>query len=104
MMKMYNPPHPGEIIKGLWLDPMGVSITDAAQAMAISRKTLSKIVNGRGRVTPEIAVRLSIALGSSAESWLEHQAAYDLWELEQHPDNARVVPLFASTPAATAST
>jgi plasmid maintenance system antidote protein VapI len=61
-------------------------------------------VNGRGRVTPEIAVRLSIALGSSAESWLGHQAAYDLWELEQHPDNARVVPLFASTPAATAST
>ena len=104
MMKMHNPPHPGEIIKGLWLDPMGVSITEAAQAMAISRKTLSKIVNGRGRVTPEIAVRLSIALGSSAESWLGHQAAYDLWELEQHPGNARVVPLFASTPAATAST
>jgi plasmid maintenance system antidote protein VapI len=47
---------------------------------------------------------LSIALGSSAESWLGHQAAYDLWELEQHPDNARVVPLFASTPATTAST
>ena len=62
-MKMYNPPHPGEIIKGLWLDPLGVSITDAAQAMAVSRKTLSKIVNGRGRVTPEIALRLSIALG-----------------------------------------
>ena len=103
-MKMYNPPHPGEIIKGLWLDPMGVCIPAAAQAMAISRKTLSKIVNGRGRVTPEIAVRLSIALGSSAESWLGHQAAYDLWELEQHPGNARVVPLFASTPAATAST
>lgn len=59
-------PHPGEIIKGLWLDSMGVSITDAAQAMAISRKTLSKIVNARGRVTPEIAVRLSIALGSRA--------------------------------------
>ena len=51
MMKMYNPPHPGEIIKGLWLDPMGASITDAAQAMGVSRKTLSKIVNGRGRVT-----------------------------------------------------
>ncbi len=103
MMKMYNPPHPGEIIKGLWLDPMGVSITDAARAMAISRKTLSKIVNGRGRVTPEIAVRLSIALGSSAESWLGHQAAYDLWELEQHPDHAHVVPLFAATSAASVS-
>jgi antitoxin HigA-1 len=102
MMKMHNPPHPGEIIKGLWLDPLGVSITDAAQAMAVSRKTLSKIVNGRGRVTPEIALRLSIALGSSAESWLGHQAAYDLWELEQRPDNLRAVPLFASTPVASA--
>lgn len=100
MMKMYNPPHPGEIIKGLWLDPAGVSITEAAQAMAVSRKTLSKIINGRARVTPELAVRLAIALGSSAESWLGHQAAYDLWELEQHPDQAHVVPLFASAPAA----
>ena len=95
MMKMYNPPHPGEIIKGLWLDPMGASITDAAQAMGVSRKTLSKIVNGRGRVTPEIAVRLSVTLGSSAESWLGHQAAYDLWEVEQHKDTLRAVPLFA---------
>ncbi len=103
MMKMYNPPHPGEIIKGLWLDPMGVTITEAAQAMAISRKTLSKIVNGRGRVTPEIAMRLSMALGSSAESWLGHQATYDLWELEQHPDSVHVVPLFASAPPVLAS-
>lgn len=96
-MKMYNPPHPGEIIKGLWLDPMSVSITEAAQAMGVNRKTLSKIVNGVGRVTPEIALRLSIALGSSAESWLGHQAAYDLWELEQHKDDLHVVPLFPST-------
>lgn len=100
-MKMYNPPHPGEIIKGLWLDPMNVSITEAAEAMDISRKTLSKIVNGHGRVTPEIALRLSLALGSSAESWLGHQAAYDLWQLEQRPDRANIVPLFASAPAST---
>ena len=95
-MKMYTPPHPGEIIKGLWLDPMGVSITDAARAMSVSRKTLSKIVNGKARVTPEIAVRLSVALGGSAESWLGHQAAYDLWEIEQHGDDLRAVPLFAA--------
>ena len=93
---MHNPPHPGEIIKGLWLDPQGVSITAAAQAMGVSRKTLSKIVSGRGRVTPEIALRLSIALGSSAESWLGHQAAFDLWEVEQHRDDFHVVPLFAA--------
>jgi addiction module HigA family antidote len=71
--------------------------------MGVSRKTLSKIVNGRGRVTPEIALRLSIALGSSPESWLGHQAAYDLWGLEQHKDELRVIPLFASTSASLAS-
>ena len=95
-MKMHNPPHPGEIIKGLWLDPMGASITEAAQAMGISRKTLSKVVNGHGRVTPEMAVRLSIALGSSPESWLGHQTAYDLWQVEQNQDKLAVVPLLVS--------
>ena len=59
-MKMYNPPHPGEIIKGLWLEPAKISITDAAKAPAVSRKTLSNIINGKGIVTPEMAVRLLI--------------------------------------------
>lgn len=92
-MKMYNPPHPGEIIKGLWLAPMGASITDAAHAMGVSRKTLSKIVNGKGQVTPEIAIRLSITLGGSPESWLGHQAAYDLWQAEQRLDKLHAVRL-----------
>ncbi len=92
-MRMYNPPHPGEIIKGLWLEPMDVSISDAADAMGVSRKTLSKIVNGHGRVTPEIALRLSIALGSSPESWLGHQAAYDLWAIEKVRGELNAVPL-----------
>ncbi len=83
-MKMYNPPHPGEIIKGLWLEPAKISITDAAKALAISRKTLSKIINGKGSVTPEMAVRLSIALGASPESWMGHQVSYDLWQIEQY--------------------
>ncbi|CAN5852718.1 HigA family addiction module antitoxin [soil metagenome] len=95
-MQMYNPPHPGEIIQGLWLDPMGVSITHAAQALGVSRKTLSKIVNSKGRVTPEMAIRLSIALGSSPESWLGHQAAYDLWQAEQLRSTIQAVPLFAT--------
>lgn len=93
MLKMHNPPHPGEIIKGLWLDPSGASITDAADAMGVSRKTLSKIINGKARVTPEIAVRLSITLGSSPESWLGHQAAYDLWEIEQDKVDLHAKPL-----------
>lgn len=95
-MKMYNPPHPGEIIKGLWLDPMGISITEAAQAMGVSRKTLSKIVNGNGRVTSEMAIRLSMALGGSPESWLGRQMAYDLWQAEQHRDELDVVSLLAA--------
>ena len=92
-MKMHNPPHPGEVIKGLWLQPMGISITEASRALGVSRKTLSKIINGNGSVTPEMAVRLSIALGSSPESWMGHQVAYDLWQVEQHKDDLHVQPL-----------
>ncbi|VAW35598.1 Antitoxin HigA [hydrothermal vent metagenome] len=100
-MKMYNPPHPGEIIKGLWLDPIGISITQTAAAMGISRKTLSKIVNGNGRITPETAVRLSVTLGSSPESWLGHQAAYDLWQVEQYRTKLNAVSLLPSATLAT---
>ena len=93
-MKMYNPPHPGEILKGLWLSPMDVSITDAAKSIGISRKTLSKIINKKGNITPEMAVRLSIALGSSPESWMGHQVAYDLWKIEQHKEELNVHPIW----------
>jgi len=95
-MKMFNPPHPGEIIKGLWLDPMGVTITEAASAIGVSRKTLSKIINKNASVTPEMALRLSIALGGSPESWLKHQMAFDLWKVSQNRDNLEVRPLKAA--------
>lgn len=81
-MRMHNPPHPGEILQGLWLEPMGISVTEAARSLGISRKTLSKIVNGHGAITPEMAVRLEMVFGTSAESWLGHQAAHDLWLME----------------------
>jgi antitoxin HigA-1 len=73
---------------------MDISITEAAEATGISRKTLSKIVNGKGNVTPEMAVRLWIAPGSSPESWLGHLGAYDLWQIEQQAEKRNVVPLF----------
>ena len=92
-MKMHNPPHPGEVIKGLWLDPMGISITQASKAIGVSRKTLSKIINKKGSIMPEMALRLSIALGSSPESWMGHQVAYDLWHAEQNKDKLNVTPL-----------
>ena len=89
-MRMHNPPHPGEILKQLCLEPLGVSVTETAQALGISRKTLSAILNGRAGISPEMAVRLSMAFGTSAESWLNHQTQYDLWHAEQRRKHLRV--------------
>ncbi|MDA0225089.1 MAG: HigA family addiction module antitoxin [Proteobacteria bacterium] len=94
-MRMHNPPHPGEIIKSLCLEPLGVTVTDAAKALGISRKTLSAILNGRAGVSPEMAVRLSIAFGTSAESWLNLQTQFDLWHAEQRRKQLRVMKLAA---------
>ena len=94
-MRMHNPPHPGEIIKSLCLEPLGLSVTEAAKALGVSRKTLSSILNGRGGISPEMAVRLSIAFGTSAESWLSQQTQYDLWHAEQRRKRLRVVRLAA---------
>ena len=94
-MRMHNPPHPGEIIKSLCLEPLGVTITEAAKALGVSRKTLSAILNGRAGVSPEMAVRLSIAFGTSAESWLNQQTQYDLWHAEQGRKRLRVMKLAA---------
>jgi len=82
-MRMHNPPHPGEILNDLWLKPLGLSITDAAKVLNVSRKTVSEIVNGRASISAEMAVRLELAFGKSAESWLSHQASFDLWLIQQ---------------------
>ena len=67
-MLMHNPPHPGEVIRALCLEPLGISVTEAAEALGVSRKTLSAILNGHAGISPEMAVRLSIAFDTSAES------------------------------------
>ena len=92
-MRMHNPPHPGEIIKTLCLEPLGVTVTQAAEALGVSRKTLSAILNRRAGISPEMAVRLSIAFGTSAESWLNQQTQYDLWHAEQRRKQLRVAKL-----------
>ncbi len=94
-MLMHNPPHPGEIIKELCLDPLDLTVTSAAEALGVSRKTLSQIVNGRAGVSPEMAVRLSIAFNTSAESWINQQGQYDLWQAEQRREQLQVQSLFA---------
>ena len=83
-MQMHNPPHPGVILREMWLKPLEFSITKAAAMLNVSRKTVSEIVNERASITPEMSVRLEMAFGKSAQSWLGHQAAYDLWHLEPH--------------------
>ncbi|HNB55139.1 MAG TPA: HigA family addiction module antitoxin [Anaerolineales bacterium] len=93
---MFNPPHPGEIIKELCLEPLGINLTQAAKALGVSRKTLSAIINGRARVTPEMAIRLSLAFGTSAESWLNQQSQYDLWEARRKQQDFKVERLFVS--------
>jgi len=84
------PTHPGEILADLWLEPLGLSITDAAAKLNVSRKMLSMIANGRAGINPEMAVRLELAFGKSAESWLAHQHIYDLWQVRQRRDSLGV--------------
>lgn len=95
-MRMHNPPHPGEILRELWLEPEQITVTHAAEALGVSRKHLSGILNGRASVTPEMALRLELAFGVSAESWLGHQMAYDLWLVEQTKDLLHVTSLRAA--------
>lgn len=95
-MKMHDPPHPGEVLRELCLDPLGLTVTDAAKALGVSRKTLSEILNGHAGISPEMAVRLSIAFDTTAESWLAQQLQYDLWRAEQKRDTLQVKRLTAA--------
>jgi addiction module HigA family antidote len=95
-MKMHNPPHPGEVLKELCIEPLGVSVTRAAEALGVSRKTLSSILNGRAGISPEMALRLSKAFGTSPESWLNQQMQYDLWVTERSVGKLRVEKLSAA--------
>ena len=95
-MKMFNPPHPGEVLRELYLEPLGLTVTEAADALGVSRKTLSALLNGRAGISPEMAIRLSKAFDTSAESWLAQQMHYDLWVAEQSLGDVEVRPLSAA--------
>ena len=95
-MKMHNPPHPGEVLREFGLEPLGLSVTEAAEALGVSRKTLSAILNGRAGISPEMALRLAKAFGTSAESWLNQQMHFDLWVTEQAVGNLKVRKLTAA--------
>ncbi|MFO1363166.1 MAG: HigA family addiction module antitoxin [Burkholderiales bacterium] len=83
MTRMHNPPHPGEVLQDTVLGGDGISVTEFAKRLGVSRVALSRVVNGRAAVSAELAIRLAAALGGSAESWLRMQAAHDLWRAEK---------------------
>jgi addiction module HigA family antidote len=80
---MHNPSHPGEILRDLYLEPMGVTITQAAEALGVSRKHVSAIVNSRVPVTPDMALRLAAVFETEPELWVKLQAQYDLWAVSR---------------------
>lgn len=89
-MRMYNPPHPGGIIKDFCITPLELTVTDAANALGVTRKTLSGLINGRSGISPEMAIRLSKVFGRTPESWLRLQLQFDLWKAEQNIDTSKL--------------
>lgn len=103
MAKMHNPPHPGLTLRDDVLPALGLSVTDAAQQLNVARVTLSRVLNGRAAISPEMALRieawLGVARGGEARLWLAEQCAYDMWQAQQR---FRVAPMHVQ-PAPTAA-
>ncbi len=94
-MEMYNPPHPGKILLEESIKPLGISISEFALKIGTSRKNLSEIVNGKTGISPEMALKLSKALNTTAQFWLNMQVQYDLWQAKQtvNLDNVEVIAM-----------
>ena len=89
-MTMKNPPHPGRSIRNACLEPLGLSVTEGAKVLGVTRQTLTKVVNGRSGISTEMAIRLSKAFGSTPETWLRMQLAYDLAEASKDESKIKV--------------
>ena len=89
-MYMHNPPHPGEVLKELYLEPMGLTITATAKGLGVTRKAVSELVNERFGVSPEMSLRLAKAFSTTPESWLNLQQQYDLWKAKKERKRARI--------------
>ena len=97
-MLMHNPSHPGEIVRWECLEPLGLTVTRAAQGLGVTRQALSNLVNGRAGVSVEMAHRLSQAFGSTPETWLRMQMAYDLWQSRERANEIEVERFAAPSP------
>ena len=89
-MPMKNPAHPGRIVRSACLVPLGLSVAEGAKVLGVSRQTLSNVVNGRSGISPEMAIRLSKAFGSTPETWLRMQLAYDLAQARKYESRIKV--------------
>lgn len=89
-MNMHNPPHPGKFIREIYLTPYDLSVRSLAESLGVSASTLTRLINGQNGISPEMALRLSKAIGRSTESWLAMQHGYDLWHAQQSTDLAGV--------------
>ena len=97
-MPMQNPPHPGEIVRWECLEPLGLTVTRAAQGLGVTRQALSDLVNTRAGVSVEMSLRLSQAFGSSPETWLGMQTAHDLWQARDRAKELKVERFVESSP------
>lgn len=89
-MTMLNPPHPGRVVRQECLEALGLSVTEAAKVLDITRQTLNNLVNEKAAISPEMAIRLEKAFGSTADTWLRMQAAYDLAQARKKADRIHV--------------
>lgn len=94
MSNMYNPPHPGETLLELYIKPLGLTITEAAEGLGITRRTLSELVNGHRSISTEMAERVAIAFGGEAITWLNQQVIYDLWIQKMKCKKLQVLKLY----------
>ncbi len=91
-MKMHNPPHPGEVLRDGVFEGAGITIIDIAVRIGVTRVTLSRVLNGKAAISPDMALRLADALGGGAQTWLHMQANYDLWQAKKKP-RPKIKPL-----------
>ena len=89
-MGMHNPPHPGTIVRYECLEPLGLTVTRAAQGLGVTRQALSDLVNEKSGISVEMSIRLSQAFGSTPETWLGMQTAYDLWQVRERAKHIKV--------------
>jgi addiction module HigA family antidote len=92
---MRNPPHPGELVREECLAPLDLSVTAAARALGVSRRSLAELINGHSGISPEMAIRLSKAFGSEPETWLGMQMEYDLWHASKRASRFKVKRLYS---------